>query len=87
MELPQGEVRLEGVVWKKDSNLPKYKKRYLFIQGGMLCYTDPKSSTGDNAIVYGPITAADITCAKTYELTLFSNERQLFMRVETKARP
>ena len=63
MEMPQGEVRLEGIVWKRFSNAPRYKRRYLFIQGGMLCYTDPKSSMGDNAIVYGPITAADITSA------------------------
>ena len=65
MEMPQGDVRLEGVVWKRFSNAPRYKRRYLFIQGGMLCYTDPKSSTGDNAIVYGPITAADITSANS----------------------
>ena len=63
MEMPPGEVRLEGIVWKRLSTAPRYKRRYLFIQGGMLCYTDPKSSMGDNAIVYGPITAADIISA------------------------
>ena len=85
MEMPRGDVRLEGIVWKRFSNAPRFQRRYLFIQGGMLCYTDPKSSTGDNAIVYGPITAADITSANRYELSLFSNERQLLVRVETKA--
>eukprot|EP00964_Phaeocystis_antarctica_P100873 scaffold66413_cov60-Phaeocystis_antarctica.AAC.3 len=85
MEMPRGDVRIEGIVWKRFSNAPRYNRRYLFIQGGMLCYTDPKSSTGDNAIVYGPITAADITSANRYELSLFSNERQLLVRVGTKA--
>ena len=87
MEMPQGNVRLEGVVWKKDSNIPRYRKRHFFVQGAMLCYTDPKSTTGENAIVYGPITAADIISRTTYELTLFSNERQLLMRVGTEVRP
>jgi hypothetical protein len=86
MEMPQGDVRLEGIVWKRFANAPtpRYRKRYLFIQGGMLCYVDPKSSTGDNAIVMGPITATDITNAMTYELSFFLNERQLLVRVETK---
>ena len=84
MEMPQGDVRLEGIVWKRFANGPRYRKRYLFIQGGMLCYVDPKSSTGENAIVMGPITAVDITSAMTYELSFFLNERQLLVRVETQ---
>lgn len=80
---PTGEVEYEGYLFKQSKSKTAFQKRFCFLQGGMLCYKDPKVS--DHAIVCGQVTAADITNWTRYEIAIFADGHQYDMRSLTKA--
>ena len=72
---------MEGWLWKRQAT--QFKKRWFFLQSGILCYQDPAIS--DHAIVCGQVTSAVVRNRARYELTLYTDQRAYEFRVEAEA--
>ena len=78
---PTGPIEMEGYLWKRQAT--QFKKRWFFLQSGILCYQDPAIS--DHAIVCGQVTSAVVRNRSRYELTLYTDQRAYEFRVEAEA--
>ena len=76
-----GAHEMEGYLWKRQAT--QFKKRWFFLQSGILCYQDPAIS--DHAIVCGQVTSAVVRNRSRYELTLYTDQRAYEFRVEAEA--
>mmetsp|Transcript_11313 Transcript_11313/g.28333 ORF Transcript_11313/g.28333 Transcript_11313/m.28333 type:complete len:94 (+) Transcript_11313:189-470(+) len=70
------------------------QKRWFFIQGGLLCYSDVeggKEGKADVAIVCGKVIAADVTPAAEnksghrFEFSVFTDGRTYVLRTDSQA--
>lgn len=80
---PTGDVECEGELYKQNKSKTSFQKRFCFLQGGVLCYKDPK--VPDHAIVCGQVTAADVTSWSRCEIAIFADGHQYDMRAATRA--
>lgn len=80
---PTGKIEFESWLFKQTKTKAAFQKRFCFLQGGVLCYKDPK--VADHAIVCGQVTAVDITSWERYEIAIFADGHEYNMRAATKA--
>jgi len=89
---PTGTVEIEGFLWKRGSGLGgSFKKRWFFVQGGALCYSDPEGGKADVAIVCGQVIAAELVAPSQnisghrFEFAVFTDSRTYALRANTQA--